>query len=274
MLGREVVPMGKLILDRSWQLPQLWDLTALEKSMADNGVRQYPLVDANYRVIDGLRQIEIMKRWGWDEAQVVKSTDLDFSLKVLHHRHHPGGLADDVCQPMTPRRMAQIYRGLHEQIKQRQVARRTLRNPNRPQETSPSRERIAEALGISSEARMSRSHIFFKNLEEATGDELAMLQGLVPGLDEGSITIFNADGAVNRWREERNLRLRAGDVASQRIAFDNSVAMLNGICATVADLRYLADGHKPAELAGWLAQLDTTRSILTTLSAAIRKKLP
>lgn len=277
-MGRERVPLSRLDLTRDPEDLIVEPLDALAASM-ESGVQQYPLVDENYKVIDGRRQIEVMKHWGWDDTPVVVSREFDFSIKVLHRRHHPGGLSAGICRPITIRRLVQLHRSLRAQAHIRAIAQRSASSRARKEggefkRVVQGRIALSEAVGLN-EAVYTRAVAQYTVLDSLPeGEEKDFLHELLAQVERGETTIFRVQTAHEKWVKIRDQGIRAGSLPEQRATLRNALAMLEGLVPAVQPIgRHLDPGWDVAELEAIADQLDNHRTALRTLSNSIRRKL-
>lgn len=283
-MGREIVPINTLTIDRDHGFAPIDDdLDALEASMA-KGIRHPILVDDDYRVIDGLRQLMVLKKWGRTEVKVFRSSSLDFTLKILKRRHEDQ-FPDGVCREVTTRRIWQIRCALTEQIAQtlsvRQVESWQTRRGKAPPRPAgpPLRDRMAEALSgpygrIVSPNIINRVQNVHRLYERSTGAEKEVVEAQIRRMDQDmDYSPYSAYHAVERWRDQQANIIRAGDLTQQVRVLENGAHMIGGLISALSPMTgHLDKGHDPDRLTEWAKVFSEAAEVFSQLSRTLRKK--
>lgn len=265
-MGKETVRIDKIISMRAAQ----GDLGALEQSMStrvDNRI----LVDDNYRVVDGERQLAIFRKWGWTEVQIIRSSTFEFSLQILKTRNRSG--------IVTPRRFWEVFQALADQRQERWLAiRRRLNSSRKTGQGTGMRngqavEMIGEALGLTTSESRSIVRLFKRQEILPEGDEKRAITETIARMEAGVCTPAAAQGQHRRWLEIRAIQERSGDVEEQRQVLNNSESMLAGMVRALETASFVDPGHDPEDLARWHESFAMGRRVFAQLSINLQKRM-
>lgn len=269
LLGRQRVPLSKI----TWSvtpssIPD--DLTALEQSMKEHGVQHRPVLDGTMKCIDGARQLEVFKRWGVKEVDVVVTDDLEFAIKMIAQRHDTAHHPEGVCRPIYARRLLALHETLKPLIALRMARIRQASNKTRSEGKRTKNEQyrvlMARALKLGSEAGYDRSLLLARQELVEDPEERAIATFVLDKQERGEYkSLWFANGELERLKAEAAKKKIPGlSLKEQRELIANALNVLGGVAPALAPVADLHPDHNLDELAQWRSQM---RPIITALNS-------
>lgn len=157
----KLVPIEQVLTSRT--LAPDDDLTALSKHIQDSGLKVPILVDTEYRLIDGLRRLEAMRRLGFTQVEVTATTLYPVACQSLKRARQHGVEA----LPLTARRVWQLYNDMIPLLRATKTHYMTGRKKGTGARASAGgRPMFTDALGLHSESYLQAVTQVFRAAED------------------------------------------------------------------------------------------------------------
>lgn len=284
-MEREVVPIDKLTVTREPHARDEHGTKQLAASMKRH-IDDLILVNEDYEVIDGARQLEVLREWGRTEVEVNVSSRLDDSLEALTARHEHD-YPDGVRAPFSARRGWDVRTSLDKQRYAYWIESRRLGGERKKQglgsiRNLPFAERLARALGMPKKAKMLEDtfSLFISAYDireaiasrprERTPEEAEFAKELIHQLDTDlSLSIY---AAHRRWATFRYTGSKAQPrkAAEQRALISKATAMIGGITPALTSIGHLAGGHDMEDIVLWRRTVQRGLVALKALHSELR----
>lgn len=246
------------------------DVNALAAHIRDSGMKHPVIVDANMKLIDGLRRIEAIKLLGGSTILATLTETLEDTAKALKRTRKHG-----ICAlPVSYARAYQIYRAVHEQVEERgnRMRTRTKQEREAQPDTVRSRAMIADAIGKGSESHLATMAVLYRefNRTDVSEKQRLALDDLRAKLENDTLSLHEARGRLTKI-------LRPGfdgdtiGLTEQRNMIGAALMQINAANKGITRLGEISDEFTPEEVQVYLDGFQQARSDIYRIVSTLKK---
>lgn len=241
-------------------------LADLRGDIVKNGQQVPILLDADYQLVDGLYRYYVASDLGRDEIEAVVAQDYLEAMDALDVAHHPSQMR----RKLTPRRIWQIKKGLHDYMTEALNVMRRLPNGEKRQVFAKShrgKNAFANVLRVGSMTTYAAGRLYRE--AEGDGPHSDYARELVKLMDEGSLT---PNGAIDRFKRRLREKSAIEDIATQRRMMDRILDHLDSVEQGLDVMGPLHPDLTQDEIESWLKALYRTNVTLYRLRHSLKTR--
>ena len=254
-----------------WIRQDLGDIKTLANSLKLSGQLLPILVDSTFRVIDGARRIQAAKSIGWEEIQVVCTSDFD----VISSQLQACRLG---AKPMTwfeTMELIELLRSVYFPIsRQRATEAKRAGKGGTPQRSSGIAVDLPRALGLKRGVvdEFGRARAMLNDRLRYTPEAIARMRAVVPEIEATgkpySLVIRMKLAAFPPLPRPSDKSI----VRDQRVAFSGAITGLQGAALALPAPDDLDSGHTIEELRRWDGELTEILQTLYQVRKQVRNQ--